>query len=121
MKLKPVNDKIVVKPNKKNARYLRGYVQSPNDPSFKERLITSRSGIFQVPNLKPGRYVLSFGRKPYQNVPITIPDDAKGLYRLNSITLASKAAGEQKEKKEKSALEEQIEAVKLAKKKKKDN
>ena len=80
----------ILKPNKKSARYLRGHVTSPTDEKLKEKLITSRSGIFQVPNLKPGKYVITFGRRPYHDVEIDIPSDADGLYRISNITLKSK-------------------------------
>ena len=105
----------ILKPNKKSARYLRGHVTSPTDEKLKEKLITSRSGIFQVPNLKPGKYVITFGRRPYHDVEIDIPSDADGLYRISNITLKSKK-GAKKNRKEKSALEEQIEARKREKK-----
>ena len=88
---------------------------SPTDEKLKEKLITSRSGIFQVPNLKPGKYVITFGRRPYHDVEIDIPSDADGLYRISNITLKSKK-GAKKNRKEKSALEEQIEARKREKK-----
>ena len=106
----------LLKPNKKSARYLRGYVTSTEDPSIKEKLITSRSGIFQVSNLKPGSYMITFGKKPYHDVPIDIPSDAEGLYRISPIKLTAKQGGRKKRGREKSALEEQIEAQKKAKK-----
>ncbi len=92
---------------KRPARYLRGTISSRTDPSVKEKLVTSRSGIFQVPNLKPGDYTISFGKKPYASVPITIPDDADGLYRLANIPLTTIESTRPKGP-EKTALEEEI-------------
>ena len=93
---------------------MRGYVQSPQNPELKERFITSRSGIFQVSNLKAGDYVLTFGRKPYEKIPISIPPDASGLYRIGSLSLSSKV--QEADIKETTALEEQVAAMKKQKK-----
>lgn len=109
----------LLRPNKKAARYLRGYVTSPNDSSVNEKLITSRSGIFQVPNLKPGTYILTFGKKPYENIEIDIPSHADGLYRMDHLTLVSKDVSQNKSA-QKSALEEQIEEQRRQRKQKKD-
>ena len=64
--------------NKRPIKYIRGYVRSPKDPTFEERFLTSRSGIFQAQNLSAGTYLLEFGRKPYETYEILIPDDVKG-------------------------------------------
>lgn len=108
----------ILQPNKKAARYLRGYVTSPTDDSLNEKLITSRSGIFQVSNLKPGKYILTFGKKPYKNIDIEIPSNADGLYRIDNLMLVSKEQSQQKIP-QKSALEEQIEEKKRQNRQKK--
>ena len=51
----------------------------------KQKFITSRSGIFQVANLMPGQYEITFGKKPYDSMSVTIPEDAEGLYRLSQL------------------------------------
>ena len=81
--------------NKKNRpmKYLRGHVTSVENTDLKLKFITSRSGIFQVPNLNPGVYQLSFGKKPYESIEITIPDDADGLFKLGSKTVIKKKGG----------------------------
>jgi hypothetical protein len=107
----------LLQPNKKAAKYLRGYVTSPNDASVNEKLITSRSGIFQVPNLLPGTYMISFGKKPYEHIEFDIPNDADGLYRMDHLVLVSKDVS-QNELPQTSALEEQIEEQRQQKKQK---
>ena len=61
--------------------------------------------------------MITFGRKPYENVSLIFTQDADGLCQMDTITLVSKKAG--KRKKETSALEDQIKAVEEAKKKQK--
>ena len=66
-------------------KYVRGYVSSESDPTFNERFITSRSGIFQIPNLRSGQYSMSFGKRPYDDISFEVPEDADGLYRLSQF------------------------------------
>ena len=72
----------LVDSNNKSKKYFRGFIHHQDTPSNKKRFITSRSGIFQASDLVPGEYVLTFGKKPYSPIKVTIPKNANGLYRL---------------------------------------
>ncbi|MEK9727997.1 MAG: hypothetical protein VW397_07840, partial [Candidatus Margulisiibacteriota bacterium] len=67
-------------------KYQRGYLVSKVTQK-KQRFITSRSGIFQVPNLIPGTYQITFSKNRYTSVDITVPDNADGLFRLNNLVI----------------------------------
>ena len=74
-------------------KYLRGYILSATDPSMKVKFITSRSGIFQAPNLNPGQYQITFGKKPFESIDIEIPEDAEGLFKLGKLKVTKKKGG----------------------------
>ena len=83
----------LVSKKKRPMKYLRGHIVSPSNPDLKFKFITSRSGIFQVPNLNPGVYQLTFGKKPYESIDIEIPEDAEGLFKLGTQTVIKKRVG----------------------------
>ena len=96
-------------------KYLRGHIVSPSNPDLKFKFITSRSGIFQVPNLNPGVYQLTFGKKPYESIDIEIPEDAEGLFKLGTQTVIKKKGGRSKS----SAFADLMEQAKKKKEQKK--
>jgi hypothetical protein len=88
------------------AKYVRGYVALVGDTANKMRIMSSRSGIFQLANLQPGTYVLSFGNQPYKDITIKVPDQAQGLYRLPTTKLVK-----ERKKKQSKAVDNMAEHV----------
>jgi hypothetical protein len=88
------------------AKYVRGYVAPEEDAANKMRIMSSRSGIFQLADLQPGTYVLSFGNQPYKDITIKVPDQAQGLYRLPTTKLVK-----ERKKKQLKAVDKMVEPV----------
>lgn len=73
--------------------YTRGFITSEQQ-GVSVPFMTSRTGMFQLPNVTPGAYILSINNQQFRQVRIDIPESANGLYRLGVLSLQSRPDGE---------------------------